>query len=534
MLSANPSTKLVNQAAPQANELVLLIHGTFANNEEDIGKSWWQQDSTAWRQLGRRLPGNVRLPEGRETFHWSGENSERARIKAGHDLLEELLKLEEADRGYHLIGHSHGGSVIWHALREATLRRIKLNRLRSWSTVGTPFLHCRTHGALSLANIAYLVLGLVLLKPATNAFLSFFLFAWAAVVGNNVTLDIRSDQEVGLLMAVSRAPILKTVAWAGVPVRATETGLRLGSYDPATGQSLFEYLFGTPEGWVITLIVLVGGYVFLLLASLCLNPVLESLRLRLEKRLERTAMETYRGRWLGLWSTSDEAINGLRATLDLTVSFVSRMVRRDQVLWSDYILILARPYAWAVSPIFNEIIRPLLDRTVQSLVIKAAQGNNRPAAQVVAVSPFPALDLKPDAHPPLPPDLDASLVEQANQHARDIGSKLRNLLAAPSFVAGMERFGTSLAGQELIHTSYFDHPAILQLLAFNIAWGRRDASAIQHMAEEDCELWNWFRKFKRSVAETALLEIEPETEPRLIPIKPRRSQYALTVHRSAA
>ena len=58
-------------------------------------------------------------PREGEVFHWSGENSERSRIKAGRDLLEYLLALESAGRGYHLIGHSHGGSVIWHALCRA-------------------------------------------------------------------------------------------------------------------------------------------------------------------------------------------------------------------------------------------------------------------------------------------------------------------------------------------------------------------------------------------------------------------------------
>lgn len=125
--SASPASE--NAAADQ--ELVLLIHGTFAGRAEDEGTSWWQQGSPAWQELSKRLPAGARMPERGEVFRWSGDNSARARIQAGHDLLERLLELETTGRGYHLIGHSHGGSVIWRPLRLATLRRKKLDGLKS-------------------------------------------------------------------------------------------------------------------------------------------------------------------------------------------------------------------------------------------------------------------------------------------------------------------------------------------------------------------------------------------------------------------
>jgi hypothetical protein len=517
-------------------DLILLIHGTFAGSAAHAGDSWWQQGSPAWLELSKRLPAGVRLPEQDDIFHWSGDNSERARIKAGHDLLERLLVLETAGRGYHLIGHSHGGSVIWHALRLATLRREKLQGLKSWSTVGTPFLHYRTRGAWSPANVVSLLLALILLKPASKAFVVFFGFAFAALMGSNATLNIPGDREVGLVMAVFRAPVLKAVEWAGVPLSATGSGMRVGSYDPSVGQSLFEYLFFSREGWVICLVVLLGGYVFLILASLFLNPVLESLRIRAEKRLERTAMETYRGRWLGLWSSNDEAINGLRATLDLSVSFVAQVAPRDRILLSDYLSLLSRPYSWMLAPVFNHFLRPLLDRAVRSLVVKTAQGNNRPAAEVIAVSPFPVPDSAADAHPALPAALNARLVDRANQHARDIAPKLRDLLAEPSFVAGLERFGHALSGRELIHTSYFDHPPILDLLSLHVAWARQDHSSLRRTFQSEEDLWNWFCEFKRSVQEEAALPSSLRRMLRAPLIRPRRrtAQHTCSTERTPA
>jgi hypothetical protein len=270
------------------------------------------------------------------------------------------------------------------------------------------------------------------------------------------------------------------------------------------------------------LVVLLGGYVFLVLASLFLNPVLESLRIRAEKRLERTAMETYRGRWLGLWSSNDEAINGLRATLDLSVSFVGQIVPRDRVLLSDYLSLLSRPYSWMLAPAFNRLLRPLLDQVVRSFVVKTAQGNNRPSAEVIAVSPFPVPDSGADAHPALPAELNARLVDRANAHARDIAPKLRDLLAEPSFVAGLERFGHALSGRELIHTSYFDHPPIQDLLSLHVAWARQDHPSLSRASHIQENLWNWFCEFKRSVQEEAHLPSPRRRMLRPPLIRPRR------------
>ena len=116
------------------------------------------------------LPDDVLFPECHEVFRWSGENSERARIKAGRKLLAHLESLEAKGQGYHLVGHSHGGSVIWHTLQLATSQRKSLDHLRSWATVGTPFLHYRTRGFLNAVNVFNLLLAIVLIKPALTVF----------------------------------------------------------------------------------------------------------------------------------------------------------------------------------------------------------------------------------------------------------------------------------------------------------------------------------------------------------------------------
>jgi hypothetical protein len=138
------------------------------------------------------------------------------------------------------------------------------------------------------------------------------------------------------------------------------------------------------------------------------------------------------------------------------------------------------------------------------------------------VSPYPVEDADAKTHPALPAELNRNLVDRANHYARDIAPKLRDLLAEPSFVAGLERFGRDLNGQELIHTSYFDHAPVLDLLALHVAWAQRKSAAQQHAAAIEDSLWNWFCQFKRSVRETPDRDVPPHPSLRPHLIWPRR------------
>ncbi|MEM7425429.1 MAG: hypothetical protein AAF441_05000 [Pseudomonadota bacterium] len=133
-------------------EKVLLIHGTGAGRTRDmhaagIEKHWWERESEFWQNLwyGKLevdAPGRFELSD---HFDWDdGPNSERARRRAGRKLADHLLELEANGQTYHLVGHSHGGSVIWHALTEiARCKRGNLPGLKTWTAVATPFLRFR-------------------------------------------------------------------------------------------------------------------------------------------------------------------------------------------------------------------------------------------------------------------------------------------------------------------------------------------------------------------------------------------------------
>src|SRR5690242_16366639 len=100
----------------KTEDLVLFIHGTFAALPSNAGDAWWQSQSRFARALDRQCQPVASTAEEAEVFHWSGQNTERARRLAAIQLLQRLLELERAGRHYHVVAHSHGGSVLWTAL----------------------------------------------------------------------------------------------------------------------------------------------------------------------------------------------------------------------------------------------------------------------------------------------------------------------------------------------------------------------------------------------------------------------------------
>jgi hypothetical protein len=342
-----------------------------------------------------------------------------------------------------------------------------------------------------------MVLAAALLIPAARAFKNLVHLPYQVATGqldNGIILT--PDDEVGFVSSRLRVPFLKGLNMLGVPcVETDDAGIRLGSFDPKSGRSVGHFLFGSAEGWLILGAIVLFGYVTLLLGCFFLSSVSEGLRIGWEKRLEQRAFTTFRERWLGLWTEDDEAINGLRATMELSVSFIGDLAVREHIFVSDLISLPSRPLYRIIAPIFNRLIRPLLDSKIREIVIKTAQGNDRPAAHVVAVSPHPILQTPESEVPPLPDHLQTSIRQHADHHANELGPKLRVLLSQPSMTAGLEGFSKTLSGRELVHTSYFDHQEVIDLLALNICWSR--AGNQPRRASTSLEVVHWFHDFKR-------------------------------------
>ncbi len=409
-------------------------------------------------------------------------------------LLRHLEQQESRGVDYHLVGHSHGGSVIWSALRLATLSKKPLAGLRSWTTVGTPFLQHHGHSAWSIGNLVGIILGLLLLRPGFNALRALTAMLANAFAGEKVALILPPADQIGYV-AVLRAPILAGIERLGVTIKRSDGFVQLGHYDPFSGMSLAHYFFATTEGLLLLGTVILTAYVFLHLSMLCVRPPLESYRIRAEQRLQQRTFKDFGPRWLGIWSPDDEAINGLRATLDIGMSFIGKMMPRERVFFTDAINLLSRPYYWLFAPVLNRAVIPAVDAKVKNVVIRAAQGNDRPASTVIDVTPWPVAECQ-DSCQPLPVDVNRKLLAYADKHAQDIAPKLRRLLANPSFTTGIAAFGKELSGNELVHTSYFEHPEVLDLIACNIAWATGRDALEARASRIDPHLAAWFAESK--------------------------------------
>ncbi|WP_370336819.1 esterase/lipase family protein [Parvularcula marina] len=149
---------------------IINVHGTFDAEPARSGESrlkWWQGERQFTGQPVE-MPDRMEVPpspfveeiakkfggdEGRavaECFRWSGSYKETQRREAGMALAEALESAIKADDDTYfiLIGHSHGGNVIRYALQYIDLPKRQLERILSWNTVGTPFLHFRRPNSL--------------------------------------------------------------------------------------------------------------------------------------------------------------------------------------------------------------------------------------------------------------------------------------------------------------------------------------------------------------------------------------------------
>lgn len=117
-------------------KLFITVHGTGDQIAAVAGEEakWWQPDSQFCADLIAAAPAGSRI----EPFIWSGANDELHRRKAARKLLSRIRAAHSEP--ITLIGHSHGGSVIATALRYAAAKRLQLNNLQRWVTVGSPFI----------------------------------------------------------------------------------------------------------------------------------------------------------------------------------------------------------------------------------------------------------------------------------------------------------------------------------------------------------------------------------------------------------
>lgn len=296
--------------SPSQQEYVYLIHGTQPNGPRQNETDWWQRHSVFAKHLSEALGQRFRFTEWKtdavrnDYFTWLGTNSEYQRRIAGEEMLDWLVSTERLESGYHLVAHSHGGSVIWHALKLAEMRGVRLGRLRSWTTVGTPFLG---HGLTSL-------------YPYLLAIVCFVLVATVPVAS-------RLFEGVHNIGTFHRVPLVGAVL---------SFGLLLGCA--------------------------------LLLLTFLVYALLWTLRwwqLRNQAQAEDRAALRYGKGHFALWHADDEPILGLGATLSRPADIAPRAQRRGATVQTKRPGLAGLIYDRAIAPIADQFVWWLLMKRLQ-------------------------------------------------------------------------------------------------------------------------------------------------------------------------
>jgi hypothetical protein len=464
---------------PPPPHKIILVHGTGAGCEDDTGDQWWLRGDPAayprvvWHRLAARLgPGFECLREG-ELFHWGGQNSETAREEAGSRLLDLLLAFERQGQPYHLVGHSHGGSVIRAALMEATWRqrhppfrslrwlvpalqrrrpRYDLPQLRSWTTVGTPFLR---------------------FQPG-------FRYPWVQIV-----LFL-------LLLLTSYWPVHELITYRITPM--------------------------TAWGGLLGRLVLGGFWAMVALyAAPLLSHALVVDRARRLVQLEPEFAAAFLGRWLPIRSVNDEAIGGLRQGFALRERIVPRVVldlrwlvrtirqaiRERRLSESQFSRLTAMLRGALAAPIQNGLVGPIGDRFIWRQLRRRMFGNDRPGLRAAAVMTTPiALDLRGGEDVPALPDrVERTLYRTTTRAlARSVG-RVREVLGAGAAGGGPGSAAflrESLTWGELIHTSYFGNEDVLDILCLHI---RATGGDVGDRGALDVELVEWYDRTRAIVSE---------------------------------
>jgi hypothetical protein len=400
---------------------LILVHGTFASDESDTGSKWWQLGSDFQTELEKRLTNHAIPVREQKLFKWQeDQNSETSRHNAARSLLGYLNKFEQAKIPYHLVGHSHGGSVIWDALKLSLQPRARLSIRRSsdkspldhmlsWTTVGTPFIH------KSLVKWKWVTSGL---------------FAAVALIVLGVSLAVGA----GLLMAAIY-------------------------FEDITLQTL-TFVIGSP---------LIGWSIYVLLAGF-VTSFDDGRSLRQEKRLEDSAIRKYGYRWYGIWNGDDEAINSLRSAQNLNLDLIATRPLARSPFVGRFWWLLTLPAAW-ISQMIIKRIAPTLNQFVSRLLKNKALGDDRPAPKKaeVNVSPFPLSANLQSLNERDSCTMRDSCDKAIANNVQQLRSLLRELATNPGATIDELTSEKSFPDTLLIHTSYFSNPGVLDLVIAHVA-----------------------------------------------------------------
>ena len=471
---------------------LIFVHGTFASGPEG-GHRWWQRGSAFDGHL-HHLIGAENGDVAVERFVWDGNNSVASRRAAGNVLYRKMIDLEKAERPYCLVGHSHGGSVIADALMRAAIERQPLQHLRRWITVGTPFIVPQKarflFSRLNRLGRAVLVAIITFAFCATLASFSSFEDDPGALAAAILSVAIVPYLLVYLtLWLIDRrrhwhfrrralAKFDKTFAarWFGLWHKDDEAICGLAALGSAN-RAIFDRMFAVPALSMLA-VVLFPILVYAVFSNQDLAQWLLDHHLRtfgpgkLKGIVEAAALKGG-GREVGinfvlLLTTGGEAFTLIFPASPSTARalFLIGVVPITALLLSLIILMLVTFLAMPVSIVLSH----LLNASTWAQLRRTGFGGDVQGESEIEARTVPVGFSRRCAT--LPDEVASELSAVSNAVAAKSISKLREAINAIAFAKDESRRGALaeyLTWNELIHTTYFDAPAVRKLIAYAIA-----------------------------------------------------------------
>ncbi|WP_315803022.1 hypothetical protein [Bradyrhizobium sp. SZCCHNS3002] len=437
----------MESASPEVRtpDRILFIHGTFAGRLPDQGDAWWQLGSK-FSQLVTKVLRGLAIPS-EEAFHWTGENSDVFRVFDAALLLERLRR--ENERGpFCVIAHSHGGMVLWHALMLSVERQIPLDNLRSWMTVGTPFIFYEAR----IGRVARHHLMAALIALFFSCLLAFHWYKSWLAVGLFALGELAAFSTCVLYLAVSSSRRLRSLE--------KETTQRLGSrwlgvrskHDEAIALLRTALLLRTPimPAW--------EDYPRWSYSQTGATEIPGRIPQQVWKRRgpskEHPAFFLHPNKWL---LKKQVRISGWR------------MHAREWVLRN----ILFWPFDMGLSLIrfgYNEFLANLLNGAAASAARSRLLGDDAPYFVAASVTDVPSR-VQGLSSAELPREVDDELVRQANANATGLLADLRRnyisqlVLMHPGSILALPPSVSSDLTSTLVHCLYFEVESCQRLIA---------------------------------------------------------------------
>ena len=157
--------------------------------------------------------------------------------------------------------------------------------------------------------------------------------------------------------------------------------------------------------------------------------------------------------------------------------------------------------------IFGNAYAILGNRFIWTQVRNKIQGNDNPLLRVSQITVGPLPVSAPSAYPPLSEVIDDQLVDKANQAAVKAIPQLRQVLAQTALSGGdvqgmLDGLAKELSWKELVHTSYFEHPSVVDLLCLHVEASNHDWN-IEHLSCDPL-LVDWYVQFRKNIREKIL------------------------------